>query len=209
MTVLDEIEIATLPIERVHETRPHRFTLAQYYRLSEMNFFGDRKVEFIDGEIIDMASQLNPHSFVVSTFARRLFAIFAESNYWVRIQTTLETTGSAPEPDFAILRGPATSDRVYANANDALLVIEVADSTLLYDTTHKASLYAANRVPEYWVFNIPDREIIVHREPTSHSSAKFGWKYSQIMTFKPGSPVAPICMPSHTIDPADILPEKT
>jgi Uma2 family endonuclease len=199
-------EDMTIASEPILGNRPHRFTLEQYYRLSEMGFFGQRKVEFIDGAIIDMASQLNPHSFVVSALARWLFAHCPKQQYWVRIQTSLKTDQSSPEPDFAVLHGPANGDRVYATADDAAWVIEIADTTLIHDTVVKAPLYAANQVPEYWVFSIPDRHSIVYRNPIESASAAHGWTYATTFVVKPGTPTAALLLPDHPIDPGVVMP---
>lgn len=174
--------------------------------MSELNFFGDRRVEFIDGEIIDVPPQLNQHAYVISRLNALLHRRLDSDRVWIRPQMTLSTHGSSPEPDIAVLSMAPVADRTYAASEDALFVIEVADSTLLYDTTVKPSLYAAGGVPEYWVVSIPDREIIVHREPVEAATAKFGWKYAKVSIAKPGTGVSLLSMPQHLIDPSDILP---
>src|SRR3990167_8827324 len=57
-----------------------------------------------------------------------------------------------PEPDVQILRRRAVpyKDRE-ADADDVLLLIEVAESSLAYDRSTKLGLYAAAGIPEYWV----------------------------------------------------------
>jgi Uma2 family endonuclease len=204
MSLLEEdIASAWQPIAA---NRPHRFTLGQYYRLSEMGFFSQRKVEFIDGEIIEMAAQLNPHSFVISELARWFFMHCPKHKYWVRIQTSLRTDQSSPEPDFAILHGPANAERKYATADDAAWVIEVADTTLLYDTVVKAPLYAASKVPEYWVVSVPDRHLIVYRNPIESASAAHGWMYATTFIVKPAALAHSLLLPDYPLDPGTVLP---
>ena len=47
----------------------------------------------------------------------------------------------------------------------ALLVVEVADSSLKLDLGVKALLYAECGVPEYWVLDLKARSTVVHRAP--------------------------------------------
>lgn len=192
--------------QRSQRSRPHRFTLEEYHRMSEMDFFGDRRVEFIDGEIIDVPPQFNEHAYVLSRLNAILHRHLDPDRNWIRPQMTLTTHGSAPEPDIAVLATPPRSGRSFADAGEAILVIEVSDTTLAYDATAKSSLYASGGVPEYWVVSIPDREIIVHRDPVEASTARFGWKYARVSTIRSGTPVFLPLMPEHAIDPNDILP---
>jgi Uma2 family endonuclease len=73
---------------------------------------------------------------------------------------------SAPQPDLMVLRMRA--DRYFSahpHANDALLVVEVADTTLAYDLSIKLPLYASAGVVEMWIVDIEPRAIHVFREP--------------------------------------------
>lgn len=198
--------MSVLDLEKPTTPQKHRFTLQEYLRMSESGLFDRVKVELIDGEIYEMPAQNHPHMFVISKLARALQRIYPEEQFWVRIQGTVQTADSAPDPDFAVLRGPPQAENGLDDPADVLLVVEVADSTLLFDTTVKASLYASGQVPEYWVVSIPDRQIIVHRQPTEAPTAKFGWKYGQVFTIKPGTPIAPLSASDQSIDPATILP---
>src|SRR5882724_6102453 len=91
----------------LEETMPHRFTLDEYYRLSELGFLEGR-TEFIDGEILDMSSQKDSHAFSVTKASRWCQDIFNEQQFWVRVQCTLRAGNSSPEPDLAVLNFPAT-----------------------------------------------------------------------------------------------------
>src|SRR5207302_8036805 len=76
------------------------------------------------------------------------------------------------EPDFAILVEPKGDyQRRHPRGDELSLVIEVADTTLQFDTTIKRDLYARAGVPEYWVLDINGRRLIAHRNP---SRGKFG-----------------------------------
>jgi Uma2 family endonuclease len=208
MTLLVQREHAAVLSQRpLEEAGPHRFTVEEYLRLSELGFFDGRRVEFIDGEILDVASQKDPHTLGVTHTTYWCVGAFPRDRFWVRIQSTLLTAGSAPDPDFVVLDGPpaATADG-YPSADRAVLVMEVADSTLLYDTTTKMSLYASAGVKDYWVLSIPDRVLIVHRQPIRAAATRHGFAYAEVRRFAAGEPVSPLAMPTAVVDPAQILP---
>jgi Uma2 family endonuclease len=187
------------------QARPHRFTLEEYLRLSESGFLA-RRTEFIDGEILDMASQKDPHTFGVTQATYWCHDAFDRGRYWTRVQSTLLTAESAPEPDLAVMDYPAAGSGGYASSDKALLVIEVADASLLADTTTKMSLYASAGVRDYWVLSIPDRLLIVHRQPIRAAASRHGWAYAEVRRLAVGEPVSPLAMAGAAVDAGDWLP---
>ena len=151
---------------------PHRWTAEEYLQLGNLEIFQDRRMELIDGEIYDVASQNNPHASGLSRTGRVLFSAFDE-NWWVMLQSTVRLPlGDIPDPDFAVRSGPASSDISYHPL--PLLIIEVSDSTLLFDQTIKAGLYAANGILDYWIVNVQDRQIEVYRNPIADPTLPAG-----------------------------------
>ena len=192
-------------VELPIEAQPHRFTLENYLRMSELGFFGERRVEFLDGEVIDMPAQRLPHVYSVSQATQWCHGAFESGRFLVSVQATLVTGSSSPEPDIAVIENPKAISGHYAVAERAVLVTEIADSTLLADTTIKMSLYAAAGVQEYWVASIPDRVLIVHRQPIQSKTAKHGFVYAEIKRFVPGQRVSPLAMPAASCDPAKLF----
>ena len=133
-----------------------QFTIDEYNRLAELGFFHeDDRVELIKGEIIPMAAKGTLHS----TFCRRLIR---ELSKLIGNQATLQSQdpiiippNSEPEPDIAILKN---KDDDYLNshpaAQDLLLLIEIADSSLKYDQEVKLPLDAEAGITDYWIFNL-------------------------------------------------------
>jgi Uma2 family endonuclease len=82
----------------------------------------------------------------------------------VRIQNSIgiPELDSVPEPDLAWVKPKDYRDD-RPRAKDVLLLIEVSDSTLTYDLGEKAELYAAARIADYWVVNIPHWRVEVFR----------------------------------------------
>lgn len=119
--------------------------------------------------------------------------------YTIRNQAPLALDEhSEPEPDIAVVKG-AIRDFVNTHPRTAVLVIEVADSTLQYDRTTKARVYARNGIPEYWIVNIQDRQLEVYRQPV-------GQEYMERLVLDTNQMLACLAQPDHDISVADLLP---
>ena len=156
----------------------YRFTRQQFYRLAELGWFQDQRVELIEGEVIEMPPPGNPHCVSTECSAEALRQAFGKG-YWVRVQMPLICSPySDPQPDIAIVTG---SPRDYTDhPTTALLVIEVSDTTLSYDRWRKASLYALAGITDYWIININDRQLEIHRRPGPDSSQYYGYGFADV-----------------------------
>lgn len=148
------------------QPRRHSITVTEYFRMGEAHVFAhDARLELMEGEIVEMAPIGSAHAAVVDTLAALLRELAPRAT--VRVQNPLVLgERSAPQPDVMLLRPRA--DRYYHShpvADDALLVVEVADTTLKYDLEVKRALYARAGVVELWVVDIDRRELHVFREP--------------------------------------------
>ena len=115
---------------------------------------------------------------------------------WVRVQNSigLPELESAPEPDLVwVARRDYSAAR--PTAEDVLLVIEVAETSLAYDTGQKAELYAAAGIADYWVVDVAGRAIEVRRDPA-------GGRYRSLKTFTGDEEVRPLAMPDVALRPA-------
>ena len=112
---------------------------------------------------------------------------------------------SDPEPDLAVVAG---TRRDYATGHPAtaLLVVEIADSSLAYDRTRKARLYAGARIADYWIVNLVERQLEIFRKPEPDPAADGAWRYAARIIARPGEAVTPLALPAATIAVADILP---
>jgi Uma2 family endonuclease len=116
----------------------------------------------LHGVVVAMTPSKPPHAFSIQKL--NLFLVTALGDRaGVRIQLPLALTDdSEPEPDIAVV---PPGDYGEAHPGAALLVIEVADSSLRKDRHIKAPLYASAGVPEYWLVNLVDGVVEVHEEP--------------------------------------------
>jgi Uma2 family endonuclease len=192
------------PIHPVAYPVRHRWTAEEYMELGNGGFMPGRRTELIDGEIYDVVSQNNPHVAAVSNATRILVATF-DKRFWLTVQSTVRLpSGDIPEPDLAIRPGPSTRDNTHQPL--PLLVVEVSDLTLLFDQIVKTSLYAANRIPEYWIINVNDNQIEVYRKPVEDAGRRFGWRYGELTVLRPPAFFSPLAMPDARIDVAEMLP---
>jgi Uma2 family endonuclease len=149
------------------EAARRRFTREEYHRMGEVGILTrDDRVELIRGEIITMSPQGRRHRAFIDNLTRLLATRLADRAI-VSIQMPIVLAhDTEPEPDVQVLRCRAVpyKDRE-AYADDALLLIEVAQSSLAYDRSTKLALYAAARIPEYWVVDSAAESIEVHRTP--------------------------------------------
>jgi Uma2 family endonuclease len=147
----------------------HRFTRRQYYEIAELGFFDNKRVELLDGLILDMPPQDEAHVAAVSN----LIEFLAEhlKSYRVRCQGPVSPDEfSEPEPDFAVTARPTKARKDHPAT--AILVIEVSNTTLARDRA-KGAIYAAAGVKEYWIVNLRARAIEQYTKPQSTPEAHY------------------------------------
>jgi Uma2 family endonuclease len=154
--------------------RRHLTNLAEWHKMGAASIFPpESRLELINGEILEMSPIGSNHAGHINRL-NKLFSKLIPDDVITSIQNPLQLNDiSEPEPDFMLLRADADfySAR-HPTANDVLLLIEVADSSLEYDRTQKQRLYALHNIPEYWLVNLNDNCLEVHRQPHNESYAQ-------------------------------------
>lgn len=188
--------IAEQPL--VREPGPLRWTKAEYYRLGETGFFQGKRVELIEGELIEMQPIGGEHIRGVNVGNRVLSRAFGES-FFISVQNPFDVGEDAePMPDLAVIAGdPATSAEV---PSTAALIVEIADSSVRYDRTRKARVYARAGIADCWIINLVERVLEVYRQPQASGG------YADVRTYRPGDTIAPLAVPEAAIAVADLLP---
>ncbi len=185
--------------------RRRRWTKEEYYRLGELGFFHGQRVELLDGELMVQSPQNPLHACTTDTVRRTLDLLFG-SGYLVRCQFPLDLGQSTePEPDVAVVVGAPRQFQT-AHPTTAVLIVEVSDSTLNFDRGRKASLYARAGIDDYWIVNLVDRQIEVHRSPVSDPTQHYGYRYSTVSIVVPPATLTPLALPQVPIAAADLLP---
>jgi Uma2 family endonuclease len=148
----------------------------EYLAMGETGILGeDDRVELLDGRLIDMPPIGPPHGYSVDDFeelfARRLYKP-ENTLARVRVQNPIHLDDySAPEPD-VVLYDPDMPRNRHPRPEDIFLVVEVADSTVDYDRNVKAEHYAAAGIVEYWLVDLPNEVVDVHRQPEDDGYAE-------------------------------------
>lgn len=143
------------------------FTIKEYHKMAEVGILTPTdRVELINGEIIRMSPIKSPHANSISIIEELLFEQLIKK-VTIRTQSPISIPDkSEPEPDIAVVKyGRKRYSKKHPSPADVFLIIEVADSTLKFDSTIKKELYANSRIPEYWIINIPDSQIEVFKSP--------------------------------------------
>jgi len=193
-------------IETATETGAHRFVwdFKRYQMVQEAGLFGNKSVELIGGELIQMPPVTLPHWITVNKCDRRLKIAFPFT-YIVSVQGTLKFgESSAPLPDIAVIK--ADLNTLSEIPTFSVLVVEVSLSTLAYDQGEKASLYAAQGIRDYWIVNLRDNTLEVRRTPKPDAGQKHGAAYDSLEVLPRGAKVLPLELPQVAIEVADLLP---
>ena len=207
MAALLEPQIAVPSPYVPNEPTRLRWTWNEFLGLLEREDNLDRRLLLLDGDIYEMASPNAPHVTSMTLLAAILPAVFG-NRAAVRNQAALPIgLDTEPFPDFAIASGPI---RDYAtrhpHSDEILLVIEVSDSTLRFDLNVKSHLYAAAGFREYWVLDIANRKLHVHRDPIADDASPRGHRYGTLQVLGDGESIAPLAAADSLLAIADMLP---
>src|SRR3989442_11200282 len=150
--------------------RRYRFTVDEYERLAQAGVLTQcDRVELLDGDIVEMSPIGDRHASVVA----RISSVFSErlgrrSIVWGQNPLGLRVVRSVPQPDVTLLRPRAD---FYAagrpGPDDALLLIEVMDTSTPTDRSVKLPLYARAGIAETWLVDVGAATVEVYREPTA------------------------------------------
>jgi Uma2 family endonuclease len=158
------------------------FSLDEYNRLGELGFFsGNKRVELIHGQIIEMAAKGTAHSVCSTRLSRELFKILGERATLRGQEPIVIPPDSAPEPDFAVVRNHS-DDYLSAHPSpaDIFWVVEISDSTLNYDQQVKLTLYAEAAISDYWIINLQERHLEVYSDPYRNPQGNASYRMKRI-----------------------------
>jgi Uma2 family endonuclease len=123
----------------------------------------------------------------------------------LRIQAAIRLSSSEPEPDIAVVMGPAGRyDSQHPHPNEIAVVIEVSDTTLQYDRTLKLRGYSQAQIPVYWIVNLEERQVEVHSNPTTGANPG----YAVTTVYRPGDQIPFVVRGTQTgtVAVVDLLP---
>lgn len=179
-----------------------RFSLTEYDAMLAQGIFDERRhqrIELIYGELRQMSPPGPLHDELVNRIADWCYDNADRSQVRVRVQSALgiPELDSVPMPDAALVRRHDYSTRRPQPA-DALLVIEVSDSSLADDRREKADLYAAAGIHDYWIINVLDWTVEVFRDPSPAG-------YRLRRSYAGGEKVSPLAVPGVALDVGELF----
>jgi Uma2 family endonuclease len=194
-----------VPVEKVPVGPPRkRWTRVECASLEASGLLDQQHLELIEGELIDKMGKNRPHVNGLSSMYAWLIEVFGRR--FVNPEAPIDAgpednPTNEPRPDIIVLNQNFFTFRsANPGPQDLLLVVEVADSTLHFDLTIKAALYARAGIAEYWVLDVSGRRLIVHRHPQAG-------KYTAILVYSEQEAVAPLAAPHGMFKAADAFPE--
>jgi Uma2 family endonuclease len=191
----------------ITDPHPYRWTREEFFQMIDLGWFREKRVELIDGEVLEMPAQKDFHGAAITLTMDALRLAFGPG-FWVRNQMSLDLSPrSVPDPDLAVVSGsPRGVTATTATPTSALLLVEVADTSLAFDRNYKGTLYAAGRIADYWIVNLVQRQLEVYRDPVADSTQLFGFRYNSRTVLDPPDKVSPLAAPHAQITVADLLP---
>lgn len=183
--------------------RTIRWTRDRYYQMLDLGFFEGKRVELIKGEIIVMSPMKSAHATAIRLIVEVLRSVFG-NGFVVDSQLPLSFGKTdEPEPDVAVVEGKVRNFSE-SHPKTAALLVEVSKTSLKFDRTTKAALYAENKIEDYWILNLEQRCLEVYRRPVKDKN--LGFVYTEIRVIGENESVSPLAKPKAKIKVADILP---
>lgn len=194
--------VTELPV--LKEPRRKRWTRSECDALAESGVLDCQKLELIEGELIDKMGKNRPHVNSLTLLMGWLVGVFGvpmvipESPIDVSPE---DNPTNEPEPDLIVLKRDLSHFKSEnPRPQDLHLVVEVADSTLSFDLTTKARLYARAAIVEYWVLDVAGRRMIVHRDPQAG-------RYASVVAYGSDESVSPLAAPGSSLRISDAFPQ--
>ena len=199
----------TTPIESVEplvdtSVGPRRktWTREEVAALAKSGELNVERLELVEGELIDRMGKNRPHIKVQQRIMKALFAIFGldrvsqESSVEVALS---DRVVNEPIPDLVVTEQDIEFFDKAPLPGDVDLVVEVSDTTVRYDLTTKAKLYARAGIIEYWVADLNNRTLIIHRQPEQG-------RYTSVTAYSAEESVSPLAAPEHSILVGSLFP---
>jgi Uma2 family endonuclease len=150
--------------------RRKHWTREQCAPLEAAGLFKDERLELIEGELISKMGKNLPHVNALMSMLFWLAEVFGKS--FVNAEAPIDVSpednpSSEPEPDLIVMNRDRLGFSHNPRPGDLSLVVEISDSTLNFDLTVKAGLYARAGISEFWALDLNGRCLLVHRNPVA------------------------------------------
>jgi Uma2 family endonuclease len=174
-------------------------TIEEFERAWEEGAFPpDARLELIRGEVVEMSPIGDRHFLCVMFLGDLLSELKPKGISSLQGPLRLPLQESVPQPDAVVFRRRADFKARPPRAKDALLVVEVSDSTLAYDRDVKVPLYAEVEISEAWLADLNSDTIFVHRQPSPEG-------YQDVRAYRRGETISPETFPDVRFTVDEIL----
>jgi Uma2 family endonuclease len=179
------------------DVRLHPLSVEDYHRMIGAGILTkDDRIELLDGMLVEKVTENPPHRAVVDRLNRH-FARGVSDDLMVRVGGPITLPPrSEPEPDLAVIN--AADVNFAAHPGTAHLLIEVSDSSRRIDRGRKLAIYARAGLPEYWIVDLVECCVEVHRSPE-------GEAYAEVLRVSPGESVTPSGVDAPPLDVGALL----
>ena len=184
---------------------PRLWTRKEFEQLCSLGLFRDRRVMLIRGVIYEEGTMDPPRATGLRKVGKWLDRLFPVGHD-VRTQAPIDLAGETVLlPDVALVTGSVDDYALmHPTVTQTRLIVEVADSSVFFDLTTKAELYAEAGVAEYWVLDVENRTLTVLRSPAPLPPG--GHAYQSVATYQPADSVAPLAAPTSPVLVSELLP---
>ncbi len=175
--------------------QPYLWTRGQFNEIGDLGLFEGRRAILVEGEILAMPGMKDLHRTVLTLADYALREAF-NPECFVSVQCPFDIgKATDPEPDLAVVRGNVR-DYSGKGLTAAELIVEVSDTTYVYDRHEKTSLYALAGVQDYWIVRLKTRQVEVYRQPQPDGTQPFGFGYGEKTIYDSDAIVQPLAAPS-------------
>jgi Uma2 family endonuclease len=182
-----------------------RWTRAECDAVEAAGIFDLEQIELIEGELIDKMGKNRPHVDAAALLIGWLIRIFGAR--FVNVEAPIDVAPednptNQPQPDLIVLNRQYSGFRsAIPQPKDLDLVVEIADSSIGFDLTVKAALYARAGIVEYWVLDLAGHRLIVHRNPQ-------GGRYESVSSYDENETLAPLsASPDSPFEIGEVFPK--
>jgi len=143
-----------------------KWTIEEYHRMIEVGLLDTRRVELLKGEILEMAPEGELHPYSRNEAGEYLTKLLGNRAKVRQDSSITLPNNSEPEPDLAIVQNLGREYRSHhPYPENIFCVIEYSQSSLNKDLEIKSQIYAEVGLPEYWVVDLNELQLIVFRHP--------------------------------------------
>lgn len=175
-----------------------KWTVAEYHRLIATGILSDRRVELLQGLIVDCPREDPAHAYASDEAGEYLSRCLKERATVRQMKPITLPNASEPEPDLAVVQRLGREYLAHHPYPENIYwVAEYSKTSLEKDLEIKTKIYAEAGIPEYWVINLKLMALIVFRDPEAG-------EYGSRQTLKSGS-LYPVAFPELELNVSAIL----